>query len=105
MQRQRFRSSVFLLTTGGAKDYMEWPTPDRQRFSAAIGMAASFDPALLHREAGIMATEFGRSSMRSYARKATAAGSTASPSGLLTSISFATRARAGARKLTAKIRS
>jgi beta-glucosidase len=27
-------------------------------FPQAIGMAASFDPALLHREAGIIATEF-----------------------------------------------
>jgi hypothetical protein len=45
-------------------------------FPQAIGMAASFDPDLLHTEARVIATSFALNTMKICARKATAIGFT-----------------------------
>ena len=74
-------------------------------FPQAIGMAASFDPDLLHTEAGVIATEFRASTTKNCARKAIAVGFTGLRSGLLTSIFFAIPVGDAVRKRTAKTRS
>jgi beta-glucosidase len=74
-------------------------------FPQAVGMAASFDPALLRTVADAIATE-GRAKNREF--RETHGGDSTNYCGLSfgrpTSISFATRAGAGARRLMARTR-
>jgi len=72
-------------------------------FPQAIGMAASFDPDLLHIEAGVKLLSFAPNTTKNCGRTATAAGFTASLYGRRTSIFFVIRAGGAARKPTAKI--
>ena len=74
-------------------------------FPQAIGMAASFDPALLHTVADAIATE-GRAKNREYTGKPTTATAPIIAGchfGRPTSTFFATLAGAGARRLMARI--
>jgi hypothetical protein len=72
-------------------------------FPQAIGMAATWDPTMVQSMGEVISDE-ARAKYNQAQREGNIASSTASHSGRPTSTSFATRAGAGARRPTAKIR-
>ena len=73
-------------------------------FPQAIGMAASFDTALMH-DVAVAISDEARAKHHEFVRRGSGRATRASPSGRPTSTSSATRAGAAGRRRTAKTRS